>query len=277
MSNILDALRKAQDEKTKPQHETVTGGDNLIARRGNSADGDSAKRLKVIIGAGIALLAVVAWFLYGPSLAGKTPVKPVPVAKLAEIAPEKNMLDDDHEATTEIIEETAGQPPTVTTDDIIDEQQGAPKARKALPLDEAAVTAPAVKPVTDKISDTAGDKQKQASTTPAKQTSESSKTDKKAAAKPDKTVQTPVVAVTKPAPPPPPPPAPVIPDIAGTPEGITISGIAWQANPKLRRAVVNDLLVGEGAIVADVKVVEIKPTAIRLEKHGTVYAAPLPR
>ncbi len=77
-----------------------------------------------------------------------------------------------------------------------------------------------------------------------------------------------------------PPPASVsasVTAVAGTPEGIKLTGIAWQENRKLRRAVVNDILVGEGVLVAGAKVVEIRPAAVRFEKNGTVYEVVLPR
>ena len=70
---------------------------------------------------------------------------------------------------------------------------------------------------------------------------------------------------------------PSAPAVAGTPEGVKLNGIAWQENRKLRRAVVNDVLVGEGVLVAGVKVLEIRPTAVRFEKNGTVYEVVLPR
>jgi general secretion pathway protein B len=56
-----------------------------------------------------------------------------------------------------------------------------------------------------------------------------------------------------------------------------LTGIAWQDDRKNRRAVVNDLLVGEGTVIAGVKVLEIKPTLVRFEKMGIVYETTLPR
>jgi general secretion pathway protein B len=64
---------------------------------------------------------------------------------------------------------------------------------------------------------------------------------------------------------------------ATEPEGIKLTGIAWQDDRKNRRAVVNDLLVGEGTVIAGVKVLEIKPTLVRFEKMGIVYETTLPR
>lgn len=67
------------------------------------------------------------------------------------------------------------------------------------------------------------------------------------------------------------------PVVAGAPEGVKLTGIAWQENRKLRRAVINDVLVGEGVLVAGAKVVEIRPTAVRFEKNGSVFEVPLLR
>jgi len=41
--------------------------------------------------------------------------------------------------------------------------------------------------------------------------------------------------------------------------------------------VINDVLVGEGVLVAGAKVLEIRPTAVRFEKNGAVYEVVLPR
>ncbi len=65
--------------------------------------------------------------------------------------------------------------------------------------------------------------------------------------------------------------------IPGTPDGITLSGIAWQPVSNLRRAVVNDTLVGEGAVLNGARVAEIRPTSVRFEKGSTLYEASLPR
>lgn len=52
---------------------------------------------------------------------------------------------------------------------------------------------------------------------------------------------------------------------------ITISGIAWQDERSLRRAVLNGALVGEGAEVAGARVVEIKETRVRLSRGGRLF------
>lgn len=53
--------------------------------------------------------------------------------------------------------------------------------------------------------------------------------------------------------------------------GITISGIAWQDERELRRAVINGALVGEGADVGGARVVEIKENRVRFSRGGQVF------
>jgi len=72
------------------------------------------------------------------------------------------------------------------------------------------------------------------------------------------------------------PPPPARPVAVGTPEGIKLSGIAWHDNRKLRRAVINDLLVGEGAEVAGARIVEIRTSLVKIEKNGMLYEVVLP-
>jgi general secretion pathway protein B len=55
---------------------------------------------------------------------------------------------------------------------------------------------------------------------------------------------------------------------------ITVTGIAWQDERSLRRAVVNGSLVGEGAEVAGARVIEIREDRVRLSRGGqTIEAA----
>ncbi|HJV34950.1 hypothetical protein [Geomonas sp.] len=56
----------------------------------------------------------------------------------------------------------------------------------------------------------------------------------------------------------------------GAPD-ITISGIAWQDERSLRRAVLNGSLVGEGATVSGARVVEIQETRVRLSRNGRLF------
>jgi general secretion pathway protein B len=62
---------------------------------------------------------------------------------------------------------------------------------------------------------------------------------------------------------------------------LTISGIAWQEERALRRAVVNGALVAEGAEVAGARVVEIRERSVRFARDGRTfdigYSSPFPR
>lgn len=52
---------------------------------------------------------------------------------------------------------------------------------------------------------------------------------------------------------------------------IAVSGIAWQDERSLRRAVLNGSLVGEGAEVAGARVVEIRENRVRMSKGGQIF------
>lgn len=52
---------------------------------------------------------------------------------------------------------------------------------------------------------------------------------------------------------------------------VTVSGIAWQEERRLRRAVVNGVLVAEGAEVAGARVVEIRENRVRLSRGGQIF------
>jgi general secretion pathway protein B len=58
------------------------------------------------------------------------------------------------------------------------------------------------------------------------------------------------------------------------PQDIAISGIAWQEERNLRRAVLNGTLVSEGAVVAGARVVEIKEDRVRLSRAGQSFEIP---
>lgn len=53
--------------------------------------------------------------------------------------------------------------------------------------------------------------------------------------------------------------------------GITISGIAWQDERSMRRAVINGSLVGEGAEVGGARVVEIRENRVRFTRNGQTF------
>lgn len=52
---------------------------------------------------------------------------------------------------------------------------------------------------------------------------------------------------------------------------LAISGIAWQEERGLRRAVVNGALVGEGAEVAGARIVEIREGSVRFSRGGRLF------
>ena len=54
-------------------------------------------------------------------------------------------------------------------------------------------------------------------------------------------------------------------------EGISISGIAWQDERSLRRAVINGFLVAEGAEIQGAKIIEIKETRVRFSRGGEIF------
>lgn len=60
---------------------------------------------------------------------------------------------------------------------------------------------------------------------------------------------------------------------SGAPD-IVISGIAYQDERRMRRAVLNGVLVGEGAEIAGARVVEIKETKVRLSRGGQTFDLP---
>jgi len=60
-------------------------------------------------------------------------------------------------------------------------------------------------------------------------------------------------------------------DAAPIATDITISGIAYQDERSLRRAVLNGSLVGEGAEVAGARVVEIRENKVRMSRGGQVF------
>jgi general secretion pathway protein B len=60
----------------------------------------------------------------------------------------------------------------------------------------------------------------------------------------------------------------------GSGDNIVISGIAWQEEHALRRAVVNGALLGEGAEVLGATVVEIREKSIRFKRDGDSFEIP---
>jgi len=62
-----------------------------------------------------------------------------------------------------------------------------------------------------------------------------------------------------------------IPAVTEGGDNITISGIAWQDERSLRRAVINGSLVGEGAEISGARVVEIRENRVRFSRDGQIF------
>lgn len=101
------------------------------------------------------------------------------------------------------------------------------------------------------------------------------------AAAPDPRVPTPeplpIRQETVPAPPQSPPAAPQtgrppqLTVVKEADDNITISGIAWQDERSLRRAVINGSLMGEGAEISGARVVEIRENRVRFSRDGQIF------
>jgi general secretion pathway protein B len=64
-------------------------------------------------------------------------------------------------------------------------------------------------------------------------------------------------------------PSPPAAEAADT--ALAISGIAWQEERGLRRAVVNGALVGEGAEVAGARIIEIRERSVKFSRGGRTF------
>ena len=63
------------------------------------------------------------------------------------------------------------------------------------------------------------------------------------------------------------------PEPAGpAPADIRVTGIAWQDDRAIRRAVVNGALLGEGALVSGAKIIEIRQDQVRFSRDGQTFA-----
>lgn len=250
MSHILDALRKAQDETTGKPRSSVAGGDALIARRGTARYGGMTTRVWGMIGSGVVLLAVVGWLLYGPSR------KTVPQPVAERTAPSGPTAPDSVPAPAATV------PPPVAS---VPPSAASPAA--SAPAPQSAPAAKAASPATP----TPGDDEEERETR-----RRSGRRGREAAAPVPAAVTAAPAAAVRPEPVPAATPA-AAPVVTSAPDGIKLTGIAWQESKKLRRAVINDILVGEGVQVGGATVVEIRPTAVRFEKNGSVFEVPLLR
>lgn len=57
---------------------------------------------------------------------------------------------------------------------------------------------------------------------------------------------------------------------------LTVSGIAWQEDRPLRRAVVNGTLVGEGAVISGARILEIRESFVRFNREGKTFEVSYP-
>ena len=64
---------------------------------------------------------------------------------------------------------------------------------------------------------------------------------------------------------------PVAGSSTANPPPLKISGIVWNEEPSMRRAVINGYLASEGFTVEGVKVVEIFPTKVRFLHQGRYF------
>ncbi len=238
MSNILEALRKAQDEKSRATDQTISGRETLIAHRTTRSGAGANKRVIWLGCSGAVLLAVIGWLLYGPSKPASEPKAPLTAAapvNMPVVPPlPPQQVPPAPQAATAPAAIPSPAPPTPamqahTTPPMLpqandDEEEGSSRHRKNRPASNRTVPAPAAAP--------------------------------SQVAQPPRSTET---------------------VVSGTPEGIKLTGIAWQDSRKMRRAVINDLLVGEGTVVAGAKVLEIRPGLVRFEKNGSLFEATLPR
>lgn len=213
MSNILEALRKAQDEKSRAVDQTITGREALIAHRTTRSGAGTNKRVIWLGCSGVALLAVVGWLLYGSSKPA-SPKKSTMTASAPAVATAPSSLPP-----PPVVQVPAAVPAQPQPDD---NEERSPRRKNRLTQSRSI-------PVPTAASDQATSQHSTETT------------------------------------------------VSGSPEGIKLTGIAWQDSRKMRRAVINDVLVGEGAVVAGTKVLEIRPGLVRFEKNGTVFEAVLPR
>lgn len=70
-------------------------------------------------------------------------------------------------------------------------------------------------------------------------------------------------------------PTPSLPAGDGA-ENLLVSGIAWQEERGLRRAVVNGVLAGEGAEILGARIVEIRENLVRFSRNGRIFEVNYP-
>jgi len=70
-------------------------------------------------------------------------------------------------------------------------------------------------------------------------------------------------------------PTPSLPAGDGA-ENLLVSGIAWQEERGMRRAVVNGVLAGEGAEILGARIVEIRENLVRFSRNGRIFEVNYP-
>ncbi len=271
MSNILDALRKAQSEQKPTKDTSSSRTEKLLSPRGGAAKNTSGnKRALALGGCGAVVLLVVGWMLYGPS---QQPSKPLQQAE--QVAPPPPAVPMSQSSITS----AQKQAPTSSAQ-ASSQQPGQAKPTLMSPMSpvQPASAPPAPAPAVGTAITAAATAEHDEEDSPSRRRH---KGPKPAAPKPEPSAPRHTAQAGN---------APAVPDTSaapastsqagvptsyGAPEGVKLSGIAWQSNRKMRRAVVNDILVGEGVLVAGAKVVEIKKNSVKFEKNGTLYETSL--
>lgn len=253
MSLILDALRKMEQDRKSRRGPAVDIRPEVLRYRAASKPQQSRSLLPVALGA-LLLACVIGAGLF---LKGKPETVVVrdaaPVAVLAPAA--GGTTDQPLVQALPTAAGAAGTPVPLENQAIpgIQGTQGTPVTRTGTGTGAGTPAAGAlgVVPSTVPAGTVAGD------TRPARQP----------AAPPRERLEPVRSALHKPAP----REAAALPQAA--PADIVITGIAWQDERSLRRAVVNGALVGEGAEVAGARVVEIREDRVRLTRGGQLFDA----
>lgn len=244
MSHILDALQKVQEEKAaKLKQAAITGGVLLDA----PAPGRRKKNNFLLVGAAIVIVlavALIARQVINPSSRSNSH-SPVAVPQQQPPPMQQSVVVPSPQLPQSIANP---QPPPVASPSAA----ATPLPVTVPPPPSASSVPQAVQTVPQPPDDQDEEK------LPSRRKTQRIKNSAPAAATP-RTADTGVPALTV------------------APEGVKLTGIAWQDNKKMRRAVVNDVLAGEGAVIAGVKIVEIRQTSVKFEKGGTVYEVSLSR
>jgi hypothetical protein len=72
-------------------------------------------------------------------------------------------------------------------------------------------------------------------------------------------------------------PEPSVSESPASPPSLKLSVIVWYEEPSMRFAMINGLKAVEGAVIEGVKVVEIKPTSVRLLHNNRYFEISMPR